>query len=582
MIDIHFLIFRFIALALAISLHFSCEVFAEKDQQIIEEEIPIKKQAKSLGVGDSILKDIGFDIEADSLSEKIKTLLFSQVQLDEVLKLIVDLDDEDFRVRNEASKKLAMHESPIGHLLVNLNQDLSVEMSRRVQAILNVRAKKRFTDVLYHALESELLDFTKLDLDSLLVTSSTFSPKVYSRLLRVIENAAVRCAAKNDIPKLIQELENDSLSRRQVSAFVLGFFGENIEKKEPLIRLANIRGQLCSSTKSSPNPLIDLLDSEDLNVRHEAGVILRSIFNKDYGYAAYDSFDQRNDAILKWRKLMKEDDTDFSAGSWSESIFSEDYRVIVGKRLGKGGNYNLFTTSGKPAEMNALTSSLSGYSNDQLTVDNFSGHVVVSGGAKHSGSISVFSTKGHQLWSVNGIAVDSGAAMLANGQIISTSGSTASVMDMLGQTIKTWEFSSSVSSFHGLSQNRFLCAHTDAGMIAEYNANGELIWSLDGLNKPRNVSRYDNGNLSVVLDIEKKNSNGDETVAEVELVELSPDGGSIVSSIQPRGVKSITASAKLPNGNTLVGTEKGLAEYTPSGYAIKVWLKNPITVLHVQ
>ena len=41
----------------------------------------------------------------------------------------------------------------------------------------------------------------------------------------------------------------------------------------------------------------------------------------------------------------------------------------------------------------------------------------------------------------------------------------------------------------------------------------------------------ENGNLSVVLDIEKE-FNGDETVAEVELVELSPDGGSIVS-IQP-------------------------------------------------
>ena len=60
-------------------MHFSCEVFAEKDKQIIEEEIPIKKQAKSLGVGDSILKDIGFDIEADSLNEKIKTLLASRV-----------------------------------------------------------------------------------------------------------------------------------------------------------------------------------------------------------------------------------------------------------------------------------------------------------------------------------------------------------------------------------------------------------------------------------------------------------------------------------------------------------------------
>ena len=54
------------------------------------------------------------------------------------------------------------------------------------------------------------------------------------------------------------------------------------------------------------------------------------------------------------------------------------------------------------------------------------------------------------------------------------------------------------------SKSVSLCAHTDAGMIAEYNANGKLIWSLDGLNKPRNVSRYDNGNLSVVLDIEKR------------------------------------------------------------------------------
>ena len=68
-------------------------------------------------------------------------------------------------------------------------------MSRRVQAILNVRAKKRFTDVLYHALESEFLDFTKLDLDSLLVTSSTLVQSL-QQTVEVIENAAVRCAAK--------------------------------------------------------------------------------------------------------------------------------------------------------------------------------------------------------------------------------------------------------------------------------------------------------------------------------------------------------------------------------------------------
>ena len=81
--------------------------------------------------------------------------------------------------------------------------------------------------------------------------------------------------------------------------------------------------------------------------------------------------------------------------------------------------------------------------------------------------------------------------------------------------------------------------------------------------------------------IEKKKTDTEEIIAEVELVEFSPDGKEVISTIQPRGVKTITSSVKLPNGNTLIGTEKGLAEYTPGGYAIKVWLKTPITTLHV-
>ena len=69
--------------------------------------------------------------------------------------------------------------------------------------------------------------------------------------------------------------------------------------------------------------------------------------------------------------------------------------------------------------------------------------------------------------------------------------------------------------------------------------------------------------------------------SQVELLELSPDGQQTLLRIQPKGVKTISSSARLPNGNTLVGTEKGLAEYTPDGYAIKVWLKSPILSLHV-
>ena len=47
-------------------------------------------------------------------------------------------------------------------------------------------------------------------------------------------------------------------------------------------------------------------------------------------------------------------------------------------------------------------------------------------------------------------------------------------------------------------------------------------------------------------------------------------------------MSTITSAARLPNGNTLIGTEKGLAEYTPEGFAIKVWIKTPISSLHVR
>ena len=327
--------------------------------------------------------------------------------------------------------------------------------------------------------------------------------------------------------------------------------------------------------------LIDLLDSADLNVRHESARLLKLLFKKDFGFAAYDSNELRQKSILLWREYIKGKDFNQANADWSGVNVSESYRVIVGKGSSKGGKYNLFTTSGTKSENDALISSLSGSTSGQLTFDYFSGNVVVSGGPKLGGSISVFSFDGTPLWSVNGMSVSSGAALLDNGQIISTSGSKATIIDVLGRTLKTWEFSSPVNGFHGLSQDRFLCAHADEGKVAEYNSNGELIWSLDGLNKPKSACRYQNGNLSVVLDLEKKKTDTEEIIAEVELVEFSPDGKEVISSIQPRGVKTITSSVKLPNGNTLVGTEKGLAEYTPGGYAIKVWLKTPITTLHV-
>ena len=76
--------------------------------------------------------------------------------------------------------------------------------------------------------------------------------------------------------------------------------------------------------------------------------------------------------------------------------------------------------------------------------------------------------------------------MLANGQIISGIRFYSKCYGCVGPTIKTWEFSSPVSSFHGLSQNRFLCAHTDGNDCRIYPMRIDLE---SGWAHCRNVSR---------------------------------------------------------------------------------------------
>ena len=140
---------------------------------------------------------------------------------------------------------------------------------------------------------------------------------------------------------------------------------------------------------------------------------------------------------------------------------------------------------------------------------------------------------------------------------------------------------SKMDSFFRLRPGRFMCSHTDEGTIAEYDSEGRQLWELSGMTRPRNAFRLENGNVLVVVDNESDAGEEKVTGSQVQLLELSPDGQRVLLRIEPKGVKTISSSARLPNGNTLVGTEKGLAEYTPDGYAIKVWLKSPILSLHV-
>ena len=559
------------------------EAAVEPAQDVAKGE---SKEDLPLGPGDSILRDIGFDPLSEDYEDRVKGLFLDSDQLEEALNLIADLDNDDFRKRNEASKKLAMIEAPIGHMLSESRKDSTIEMARRVQGILNIRIKKRIIDALYHASVRSGENSSPGPIESLMILSSTFDPETYWELMRALEIAAAKVSVEQDRDLLEKGLSNNSQAVREICAFVLGCLGmdkisePDISDQDDVLILANARGRSAAGRKGAAKILLDLLSSDDVRVRHESGALLRIIFQTDLGFAAYDSLDLRERAEGRWSNYIsnKKDEPHWPVFLGVSS--RGQFQVIVGKADSKGGAVLSYTTSGKKIENVGLAASMSGTVSDRMAFDYDAENVVVSGGTELESKIAVFSLKGTELWSVSGVPAGAGAALFPGGQMAIASGSNVRVIDLFGKPVRSWKMPSHMDSFSRLRAGRFLCAHTDEGTIAEYDSEGNQIWKVSGMNGPRNASRLQNGNILIVVDGQ---SEGEEkkTSSQVQLLELSPDGQQILLRIEPKGVKTISSSARLPNGNTLVGTEKGLAEYTPDGYAIKVWLKSPILSLHV-
>lgn len=560
------------------------EAAVEPEQASSDEDA---KEDLPLGSGDSILRDIGFDPLSKDYKDRVKGLFLDSDQLENALSLIADLDNDDFRKRNEASKKLAMIEAPIEHMLSESRKDSTIEMARRVQGILNVRIKKRLIDVLYHASVRSGENSAPSSLESLMILASTFDSVTYWELMRALEMAAVKVSVEQDRDLLEKGLSNGSQSVREICSFVLGYLGmgrgSETEASDPdnILILANARGRSAAGREGVTKILLGLLSSDNIRVRQESGALLRIIFQTDLGFAAYDSPDIREQAKDRWSNYIngKQDEPHWPVFLGMSS--RGQFQVIVGKADTKGGAALSYTTSGKKINNVGLAASISSAVSDRMAFDYTAGNVVVSGGSELESKVAVFSLNGTELWAVSGVPAGAGAALFPGGKIAIASGFNVRIIDLFGNPVRSWKMPSKMDSFSRLRLGRFLCSHADEGTIAEYDSDGKQIWKVSGMNRPRNAFRLENGNILIVVDAESKGEEEKATSSQVELLELSPDGQQTLLRIRPKGVKTISSSARLPNGNTLVGTEKGLAEYTPDGYAIKVWLKSPILSLHV-
>ena len=547
-----------------------------------------------LSAGDSILVDLELNPEGEGFEDKAASLFLEQEKLEQVMEKISDLDAEDFRERNEASKALVMVAAPIEHLLGTARKDAGAEMSRRIQGILNVRIKRRRLDALYHV-AGRLAAQSIPGWDTRLgVMASTFDPVSHWDLLRIFEIAAAKCSRQQDRGVFDKALGSEHQSERELAAFVIGYrFSKDAKASEvtdetgdnEFLRLAMARGQAAAGDGQAAAVLLDLLGSNNIRVSHEAGTLLRGLYGKDFGFAGYDPVESRAVAIGRWQNflgsLVKDQAvTAIQLGSGARGQFM----VFVATPPGKAGAVIPWTTSGRKVNNLKLAASMAAIRPDAISFDDTAGLVVASGGGHEEGRVAIFTNDGKEIWSASGIPVGGGTAIMPGGRLLVAIDREVEELDVSGERVGVWKMPSRVRSFKRLRAGRFLCAHPEDGSLAEYGKDGQLLWKSGGFNNPSWVERLQSGNLLVVVHADKpKEGDGLKVAAgKMRVIETSPDGKVVVSSIHPKGVNVISSVARLPNGNTLVGTEKGLAEYTPEGYAVKVWLKSVISSIHVR
>ncbi len=551
-------------------------------------------EAEPLPPGDVILRDLDFDPTEKDYAEKVGSLFLEADGLAEVRQQIEDLDAEDFLARNDASKGLAMVEAPVEHLLGAARKDAGIEMARRIQSILNVRVKQRRLDALYHVADKIAAEGSPGYVDRLLVMASTFDPSTHWDLLRTLEMAVAKSAREQDRERLEKGVSAASAATRELAAFALGYrFADKVraatgaapgDEGDELVRLARARGRAAAAGEEAGGLLLELLSSGDLRVRHEAGLLLRKLYRRDFGFAAYDPQERRDAAVGRWKNFV----SGGAAGAEIEPTVLGTgargvFQVLVGKKPGKEGAVLTWTTSGKKVGAHELSAAMGGIDPNRIAFDDASGMIIASGGGEEDGRIAIFSADGVELWNASGVPAGGGTAALPGGTLLVAIGDEVEELDVTGDRVGRWELGSEIASFGRLREGRYLCTHPEEGSVAEYGPGGELLWEADGLLRPSRVERLPNGNLLIVCSAEAgEGSEDNNSVVGVELLETTADGGEVLARVRPKGVTSISSAARLPNGNTLVGTEKGLAEYTPEGYAVKVWLKTPISSLHVR
>ncbi len=290
---------------------------------------------------------------------------------------------------------------------------------------------------------------------------------------------------------------------------------------------------------------VDLLESDDLNVRVRASHALRGLTGQKFKFSAYDTEANRAEGVNAWREWIE------TAGKTAKLEFPiRSGAALVGRTL------ICYYSQNKVIELNAEGEEVweakvpyawgcHGLPNGNRVVASYSGRFIAE-----------FDAEGKEIWKKTGLpGAPFSVERLESGNTLVTCSDNQKVVEIAPDGSEAWklEISGRPMDAQRLENGNTLIALQTIGKVVEVDRSGKVVWEIENQGGVLAASRLDNGNTLICRQ-------ADNMVVEVNR------GGEVVWS--KGDLKNPYDAQRLPDGNTLIVDYSGVQEVNPKGEVV--------------
>lgn len=501
----------------------------------------------------AVLEESGIEPTTEGLNHYLEELHPNAETTNRLLRLIADLGDDDFFKREAAMRellRLPVHSPDLFKKAVDAGDP---EIRWRVREVL--KQSNRKTEQLLHSALQLIRQENMPGMVGLVVKAIPLCTESYLREEAIRTLKAI--ASREDVPLIKDALKAPDAHTQEVGLVtiehLLGTEADAellpfLQSKNPQIQLTAARALANHGQRQALRVLVDLLETDDVQIRAQAEATLRLVTGQKFSFVAYDTLEKRNAAREEWVNWVKDH------GRTAKLTFPIPDEPLL---------------------------------RDHTLICNYSLKKVIELDSSYK---EVWSTELVGAWGCQG---------LPNGHRLVTSYSQRFIVeyDLAGKEVWKKENLPGLPYSVERIDNGNTLVTCSSNQVLEYGHDGDIVWQKDFNGAPRDAQRLENGNTLVVLystqeivEVDRKGNevwrqgnltrpmaaqrlpNGNTLICQSagqQVVEMDRKGTVVWSRNLPQ---SIYDAQRLPNGNTLVVGSSGATEYDPKGTA--VWQLN--------